>query len=41
MAERVVSDIKDSGQELLDKISDLEVFRRENQVCSDWSIVFK
>ena len=32
MAEKVVSDIKDSGQELFDKISDLEVFRRENQV---------
>merc|ERR1719429_117783 len=31
MAEGVVSDLKESGQEILEKISDLEVFRRENQ----------
>ena len=31
MAEKAVSDIKDSGKELLEKLSEMEVFRREDQ----------
>ena len=31
MAEKAVSDIKDSGKELLEKLSEIEVFKRENQ----------
>ena len=31
MAEKAVSDITDSGKELLEKLSDIEVFKREQQ----------
>ena len=31
MAEKAVSDIKDSGKELLEKLSEIEVFKREQQ----------
>ena len=31
MAEKAVSELADSGKELLDKLSDIEVFRREEQ----------
>lgn len=31
MAEKAVSDIKDSGKELLEKLSEIEVFKREDQ----------
>ena len=41
MAEKAVSDITDSGKELLEKLSDIEVFKREQQstvgrVMEDW-----
>ena len=32
MAEKAVSDIKDTGKDLLGKITDMEVFRGEDQV---------
>ena len=32
MAEGAVSELKDSGKELLDKLGDMELFKRENQV---------
>ena len=32
MAEGAVSELKDSGKEILDKLGDLELFKRENQV---------
>ena len=32
MAEKAVAEVKDTGKELLEKITDMDVFRREDQV---------
>ena len=32
MAEKAVAEVKDTGKDLLEKITDMDVFRREDQV---------
>ena len=40
MAEKAVAEVKDTGKDLLEKITDMDVFRREDQVLrSDFTSI--